>query len=113
MEYCQPNVTFFDIWVNHGVSHCFMETVSASFMAGFIFLFGTIQLWMYKRYANRNDGVIHLPVPKLYYLQLFLLILMPILAIVRFGLETTFFIGAKTYGYMVSIRSMGCSSQLN
>lgn len=102
MEFCPPNITFSDVWSNHGISHCFMDTVSTSVIAGFIFLFGSIQLWMYKRYATRNYDVNLASVSKFYYFQLFLLVLMPILAIVRFGLETTFFIEAKTYGYMVS-----------
>lgn len=79
-----------------------MDTVSASVIAGFLFVFGTMQLLMYRRYATPINDINQIAASKLYAFQLFLLVLVPILSIVRFALEATFFIGAKVYGYMVS-----------
>lgn len=104
MEFCPQNVTLNVIWFNHGISHCFMDTVSSAVIAGFILIFGTIQMLMYNRYETRIEDPNQISVSKLYGFQLFLLVLMPILSIVRFALEATFFVGAKVYGYMVSAR---------
>lgn len=102
IEYCPPNVTIYDIWVNHGLSHCFLDTVSSSVIAAFILFFGTIQLIMYRRYGTQIEDQTQISRSKLYYLQLFLLFFMPILAITRFVLESFIFSDAHLYGYTVS-----------
>lgn len=107
MEYCPPNTTINVIWINHGISHCFMETVTTAVLASFILIFGSIQLLMYKRYATRIEDPNQISVSKLYVFQLFLLVLVPTLSVVRFALEATFFVGAKVYGYMVSATQCG------
>lgn len=102
MEYCPPNVSlsFKPVWLNHGISHCYMDTVSTSVIAGFILIFGTIQLLMYRKYARRMDEVI--AKPKLYKLQIFLLAFVPALALLRFILQASVYNDANIYGYMVS-----------
>lgn len=52
MRYCPPNVTLGEVWVDHGISQCFMETVSAIIIGGFLMVFGAIQIVMYKRYVG-------------------------------------------------------------
>lgn len=103
IAYCPPNITLSIIWTHHGISHCFMDTVSTSVIAAFILIFGTIQLWMYRRYATLIEDHNQISVSKLYNFQIFLLVFVPILAIVRFALEASFFEDARIYGYMVSI----------
>ena len=56
MLYCPPNVTLSDVWVNHGFSICFFDTVTASVVGGFILIFGLVQLRLYKRYATRLEN---------------------------------------------------------
>lgn len=102
ISYCPPNVTIYDIWVNHGISHCWLDTVTTSVLAGFIVIFGTIQLIMYRRYATPVDST-QISTSKLYYLQLLLLTLIPSLSILRFILESFLFPDAHLYGYTVSI----------
>lgn len=99
MEYCPPNITLSDFWLNHGISHCFMDTVSSAVLAGFIFIFGSIQLIMYKKYATLIDE--HIGKSKLYNFQIFLLCFVPVLALVRFILQATVYDSSKIYGYMV------------
>ncbi|KAI5712795.1 hypothetical protein M8J75_011188 [Diaphorina citri] len=84
MEFCPPNISFFDVWVNHGTSACFMDTVSSSILATFLLLFGGTQLWMYKKYSNRATNV--LP-SKLYYFQIFMSVLMCLVVVVKYALE--------------------------
>lgn len=103
IEYCPPNVSIHDIWVDHGLSHCFLDTVSSAAIAGFIIFFGTIQLIMYRRYATRIEDLTQISTSKLYYLQIFLFALIPCLSIARFVLESFVFPGAQLYGYTVSI----------
>lgn len=104
MEYCPPNVSLSDVWLNHGISHCFMDTVSTSVIAGFLFIFGTIQLLMYRKYATPNDETI--TKSKLYNFQIFLLIFVPALALLRFILQASVYNDANIYGYMVNAINM-------
>ncbi len=57
MRYCPPNITISDIWLNHGVSPCFLETVTSSIVAGFILIFGIVELLFYRKYATRIDNL--------------------------------------------------------
>lgn len=102
LSYCPPNVTIYDIWVDHGISHCFLDTVSSSVLAGFIVIFGTIQLIMYRKYATPIEDSAQISTSKLYYLQLLLITLIPSLSISRFILESFLFPDAHLYGYTVS-----------
>ena len=68
MRYCPPNITIHDIWIHHGVSTCFLETVTSSILGLFILIFGTAELIFYKRFATRIET---LPFNKLYSLQVF------------------------------------------
>lgn len=108
MLYCPPNVTLSQIWVNHGISHCFMETVGSSVAAGFILLFGTIQLIMYKKYATRITDLSQISKSRLYGLQVFLLMFFPILFIIRFLLMHYYFDNGEIYGYMILTVVLTC-----
>ncbi|XP_072949280.1 ATP-binding cassette sub-family B member 6 [Epargyreus clarus] len=98
MEYCPPNVTLWEVWVDHGISQCFMETVSAIFIGGFLLVFGIIQIVMYIRYATEVVDVRKSP---LFTVQLFFTILVPVLAVIRFLLQAFMFKGGHIYGYMI------------
>lgn len=102
IAYCPPNVTLSQVWTKNGISHCFVDTVSASAIAGFLLIFGTLQLLMYRRYAILVDDVERIRKSKLYNLQIFLSLLVPALALIRFILQSTFYDGGKVYGFMVS-----------
>ncbi|XP_014367210.2 ATP-binding cassette sub-family B member 6 isoform X1 [Papilio machaon] len=98
MEYCPPNVTLSEIWVDHGISQCFMETVSAVFIGGFLLAFGTFQIVMYKRYAME---VVDIRPSKWFAVQLFFTLFIPVLAVIRFLLQAFVFKGGHIYGYMI------------
>lgn len=55
MEYCPPNVTLGEVWVDHGISQCFMETVSGAIIGGFLIICGIMQIVMYKRYVKSSS----------------------------------------------------------
>lgn len=99
MEFCPPNITLTDVWLNDGWSHCFLDTVSASIVASFLLVFGTIQLVVYKKYAIANDDV---RPSRGFQLQIVLHVFVPILALTRLMLQATAYNAAHTiYGYMV------------
>ena len=57
MDFCPPNATLDHVWIHHGVNICFLETVSSSVIAGFIMIFGVVQLAFYRRHGTRlTDG---------------------------------------------------------
>lgn len=105
MEFCPPNVTLSQIWLNHGISHCFMDTVSTSIIAGFILICGTLQLLMYRRYSMPIEDVQNIRRSCLYNFQIFLIAFVPMLALVRFVLQAVVYNddGAVVYGYMVCV----------
>lgn len=86
--YCPPNVTFTHIWVNHGISHCFLDTVTAAVYASFITLFGVGQWIMYRKYATVTDQYLR-PKSVLFGIQVALTILMMITACARLVLQAT------------------------
>ncbi|XP_063219275.1 ATP-binding cassette sub-family B member 6 [Bacillus rossius redtenbacheri] len=100
MLYCPPNVSLSEVWVNNGMSQCFMETVSTSIIAGFLFIFGSVQLWIYKKYATQVS-LISLPRSKLYYAQIIFTVLLSVLAVVRCILQVTILNDGILYGYMI------------
>ncbi|XP_054747733.1 ATP-binding cassette sub-family B member 6 [Anastrepha obliqua] len=109
MLYCPPNVTFSQIWINNGISHCFMDTVGNAVASGFILLLGTVQLLMYRKYATRNDPT-HITKSRLYALQLFLLFFFPMLALLRFFLNARIYNDHAVYGYMILSTALICIS---
>lgn len=79
-----------------------METVSTAVSAGFLLLFGTIQYIVYRKYATSIvDTVNAAPRSRLYSLQRFLLIFVPMLAGIRCTLTAYFYEDPALYGYMV------------
>ncbi|XP_028176598.1 ATP-binding cassette sub-family B member 6, mitochondrial [Ostrinia furnacalis] len=98
MGYCPPNVTLGEVWVDHGISQCFMETVSAIIIGGFLMVFGAIQIVMYKRYATE---VVDVRSSRLFGVQLFFTLFVPVLAVIRFLLQSFLFKGGHIYGYMI------------
>lgn len=100
MSYCPPNITFTDIWIEHGMSKCFMDTISITIISSYLLIFGTIQLWIYKKYGTETTTTL-LPKNKLYIVQKFFLYFVPILSIIRIILQGTILNDTKIYGYMV------------
>lgn len=86
MEFCPPNITIGQVWLHRGWSPCFLDTVSVSAIAGLLLIFGSAQLYMYRRYGTRNDEV---PPSRHYNIQLMLHVLVPALELVRFMLQAT------------------------
>ena len=88
MQYCPPNVTFSDIWVDHGVSHCFLDTVTSSTYGLFLLVCGLAQWFMYRRYASLSEGFIR---GKSYLLvvQMVLSAFLPLLAVLQLVLLAT------------------------
>lgn len=102
IAYCPANVSVTDIWINHGLSHCFADTVSSSVLASYMLIFGTFQLILYRKYAIPIEDPTQIVASKLYYLQILLLLFVPVLSVVRFILESFVFVDAHIYGYTVS-----------
>ena len=102
MSFCPPNITFNKIWVNHGMSKCFMDTVSTSIIALYLLIFGSTQLWMYRRYGTEIDFR-SLPRSGLYKFQKFVLFFIPFLSLLRIILQATVLDDKHVYGYMVSL----------
>jgi hypothetical protein len=78
-----------------------METLTVSITAGLLFLFGSAQLWIYRKYGTQVTQLL-LPRSKLYHAQIFFTFLLPVLAAVRFILQATVLNGGIVCGYMVS-----------
>ncbi|XP_076292860.1 ABC transporter ATP-binding protein/permease Hmt-1 [Lasioglossum baleicum] len=100
LTYCPPNITFTEIWVDHGMSKCFMDTVNTIVISLYLLIFGTIQLWMYRKYGTETPTSLF-PRNKLYTLQKVLLYFIPILSVLRIIFQGTILDDKKVYGYMI------------
>ncbi|ALC45884.1 Hmt-1, partial [Drosophila busckii] len=109
MLYCPPNVTLSLIWSNHGISHCFMDTVGPAVFGSFLLLFGSLELVMYRKYATRIDPR-QISKSRVFSVQLFLLCFIPILALVRFLLNVRIYPDSAVYGYMIFYTCAVCFS---
>lgn len=78
-----------------------MDTVAPSIMAGFLFVFGTVQLMMYRKYATRIADEAQIAKSKLYNFQIFLLFFFPFVALLRFIFQIWAYPGGALYGYMI------------
>ncbi|GAB0090608.1 ATP-binding cassette sub-family B member 6 [Sergentomyia squamirostris] len=107
MEYCPPNDTLSIPWINHGLTQCFFNTVSISIVAGFLWIFGLIQLYMYYKYATLHSDSADFPKSSLYNFQVFLLLFVPMMAVTRFLLTVAYFHNS-VYGYMVLSLILTC-----
>lgn len=82
---------------------CVMETLSTAVSSAFLLLFGAIQFFVYLKYATSIvEAVNAAPRSKLYAVQRFLLIFVPMLASIRCMLLAYFYEEPALYGYMVS-----------
>uniref|UniRef100_A0A6M2DCA8 ATP-binding cassette sub-family B member 6 n=1 Tax=Xenopsylla cheopis TaxID=163159 RepID=A0A6M2DCA8_XENCH len=100
MKYCPPNITLSDVWVNNGISECFMDTVSNAATLSILLIFGTLQLIIYAKYSTRVNNA-QVNKSKLYIMQICFTILIPVLSVVRFTLRATYFKEHDLYGYMI------------
>lgn len=98
-SYCLPNVTTHEV-----ASECFQNTVMSSLPAGFIVTFGSVKLIKYWRYGTRIEDLTKIPTSKLYYLQIFLLTLLPSLSALNV------FPNSHSFGYSLISTSLTCLS---
>ncbi|KAK6640025.1 hypothetical protein RUM43_008302 [Polyplax serrata] len=100
MLFCPKNDTLFPAWSNHGISLCFMETISISIIGLFMVIFGSGQMIVYRKYSTR---LLSLPLrrKKLYNVQIFITFLLPLVTMLRFLLEAFLLKTRVIYGYMV------------
>lgn len=100
MLYCPPNVSLSEIWIDHGTSKCFMDTVSLSIIGGFLLLAGTIQLMIYRKYGTEVPQS-ELSKSSLYRVQIFFTLLIPMIEVTKFVLQATVLGDKQIYGYMI------------
>lgn len=100
MHFCPNNISFTDIWINNGVSPCFMDTISSVFLFSYIAICGGIEHIIYKRYSTPVDSGL---VKKscLYNLQIALCVLLPVISLLRFVLQVTLIGHGVVCGYIV------------
>ncbi|XP_067130723.1 ATP-binding cassette sub-family B member 6 [Centruroides vittatus] len=104
MLYCPPNVTLSQVWIDHGISHCFIDTVATSIIFTFLCVAGGIQYGIYRKYSTVLDHRL-LPKTFLFKLQIVTTLILPILAFVRFILQATV-LEKRVYGYAILHVSM-------
>ncbi|XP_071057078.1 ATP-binding cassette sub-family B member 6 isoform X2 [Onthophagus taurus] len=100
MLYCPPGINISDIWINHGLSQCFSETVTSSTIGLFLLIFGTIQLFIYKKYGTEVSPN-HIVRSRLYVVQIIFTLFIPFLEVIRFILQGTVINDKTIYGYMI------------
>lgn len=100
VQYCPPNVTLYHPWVNHGLTRCFLDTVSTSVITGFLILFGTIESIIYRKYGT--------PIQprswrrsKLFIVQIMAAMILTLLPIVECFVQIYLVHDGVLYGYLI------------
>ena len=88
MTYCPPNITFSEIWVKNGVSHCFLDTVTSATYGIFLLIFGIGQWLMYKKFATSVQTFVR-PKSRLLAVQIFFNCFMTFISIIHIILLAT------------------------
>ena len=55
LSYCGNNTNFTDVWIDKGINHCFLDTISASILFTFMFVCGCIQCAVFRRHSTKVD----------------------------------------------------------
>lgn len=99
--YC-PNGSLVDLWVSDKMSECFLDTTAAGVLTVFMVLFGTAQCSVYRKYSTPLSQAA-IPQSKLYYAQMIITFLIPLLAVTKFFVDVYIFQMGVVYGYQVHI----------
>ncbi len=100
LSFCGNSSSLLEPWTDKGFSHCFLETTTSSILAGFIIIFGGIQMGIYKKYSTSLDQRFQ-PQSCLYKMQIVLSICMSLLSILRLILEATVIGDKQVYIYQI------------
>jgi Mitochondrial ABC-transporter N-terminal five TM region len=105
ISYCDNQSNLSVPWISDGISHCFLTTLTSSVLAGIALILGSIEIYVYKRYANCLEfsqwQSVHLK--RLYILQLALIFLVATEPVVRLILNATVIGDKHIYGYVPRI----------
>ncbi|VVC38664.1 ABC transporter-like,ABC transporter, conserved site,Mitochondrial ABC-transporter, N-terminal five TM [Cinara cedri] len=93
-----PNGSLVDVWVNEKTSECFIETTVAGTLAMFMILFGTAQCSVYRKYSTPLSQA-SIPQSRLYYMQMIITFLIPLLAVAKFCFDVYLIQNGIVYGY--------------
>lgn len=93
-------MTFLQPWVNHGLSHCFIDTVASLIIFCHVIICGGIQCRIYRKYSTDLDCRL-LTKAFTFKVQVGLHVIFPLLSLIRLILQATFLDGHTIYGYMV------------
>ncbi|XP_070564941.1 ATP-binding cassette sub-family B member 6-like [Ptychodera flava] len=85
-SYCSNNTSLSDVWIQHGISHCFLDTLISSLLFGFILIFGGTQILIYRKRSVPLD-VQFQPKPHWYYVQVTLTVVIALQYLLRILLE--------------------------
>ncbi|ELU17804.1 hypothetical protein CAPTEDRAFT_194933, partial [Capitella teleta] len=100
LPFCDPSSSLSEPWTQEGLSPCFLSTLSSSLTLALIFIFGTAQIIVYRKYSTPLP-VFSRPKSRVFHLQILLHILPPMLAISRLILQYNTIEPKSLYGYEV------------
>ena len=87
-SYCGNGTHLYEAWREHGLTHCFLSTVSSCILFGFIFIFGGAQILVYKKYSTVLESRCR-PKSILYKMQIIFCVLMSLESILHLVLKAT------------------------
>jgi len=98
--YCPPNITLSNIWINHGLTRCFLDTISTSIITGFLVIFGSIESIVYRKYGSPIQ-----PRPwqrsKLFIIQVIATLILTLLPFVECAVQLYMVHNKVLYGYLI------------
>ena len=104
-SYCGNGSYLSESWRDHGLTHCFTDTVTSCLLFGFVFIFGGIQILVYRKYSTILEWRWQ-PKSCLYQMQISLCALMSLESILHFTLKATVIGNEKVYVYNIVSASL-------
>lgn len=97
-----PNGSLVDSWVSDKMSKCVLDTTTAGVLTVFMVLFGTAQCSVYRKYSTPLSQAA-IPQSKLYYAQMIITFIIPLLEVIKFFVDVYIFQMGVVHGYQVSM----------
>lgn len=99
-QFCENGSYLTEPWTDHGLSHCFLETVASTVIFGFILIFGGIQIVIYRKFSTPVEKRLQ-PHSCLYIFQILLSVIMAMQTVLRCVLESSVIGDKMIYGYQL------------
>ncbi|KAJ6633177.1 ATP-binding cassette sub-family B member 6 [Pseudolycoriella hygida] len=111
-RYCPLNTTGSDIWIEYGITQCWLSTTISVLLTGFVLAFGSIEMLVYRKSAVPVKEPTKLPDGQFYKFQMLLLTLYSVMPFVEITVSAYLSHDFYIPGYTLLTSLMTCISMM-